>query len=288
MHELKYIGIVGCGSYGCGIARIAALAGYQVHICESSQDTLDSAFAGSLRFFKRQAARGTISEYEIHEAACRIHGTVNVENLECCELVIEDVSENFTEKAEMLRTLDVVCPPNTILAPHTSSLSVTQLAAGIQRPHNVIGVHFFLPVHLVKLVEIIQTPLLDRHTSIRTQKFIRSLRKDPILVMDSAGFVVTRLLIAYFFHAIRIFEDGVATKRDIDKAMELGAGYPKGPFALMDTIGLDHINSIAQNLLEAHQDIQFTPPLLLQRLIENGHLGRKSGRGFYKYHDTRE
>ena len=283
MNAIRQIGIVGGGLSGSAIARLAALAGYQVHICEISQDTLNLAFEKSSTFLRRQALRGKISNHEVREVLARVHGTIDIHDLKDSELIIEAVPEDLATKTRVMKEADHVCSENTVFASHTSSLSVTEIATATQRPDKVVGLHFFHPIHVMKLVEIVQTSLVDRTILDSIHDFVKSLKKEPIIVGDSPGFIVNRLLIAYLFGAIRMFESGVATKENIDKAMEVGCGYPMGPFALIDFMGLDHVCTIAEHLYQECQDQQFSPPPLLKRLVEAGNLGKKSGKGFYKY-----
>jgi len=283
MNEIKQIGIVGCGLSGSAIARLAALAGYQVHICEISKDALNQAFEKSSTFLRRQALRGKVSDYEVREVLSRVHGTMEVNDLKDSELIIEAVPEDLATKTRVMKEVDLVCPQNTVFASHTSSLSVAKIAAATQRPDKVVGLHFFHPIHVMKLVEIVQTSLVDRTVLNSICDFVKSLKKEAIIVGDSPGFIVNRLLIAYLLHAVRMFEAGVATKENIDKAMKIGCGYPMGPFALMDFMGLDHVCTIAEHFYQECQEEQYSPPLLLKRLVEAGNLGKRSGKGFYKY-----
>lgn len=283
MNKIRQIGILGGGLSGRAIARLSALAGYQVQICEISQEALNLAFEKSSTFLRRQALRGKLSDYEVHEVISRVHGTIDMKDLKDSELIIEAVPEDLATKTRVMKEVDHVCPEHTVFASHTSSLSVTEIATVTQRPDKVVGLHFFHPIHIMKLVEIVQTSLVNRTVLNSICNFVKSLKKEPIIVGDSPGFIVNRLLIAYLLDAVRMFELGVATKEDIDKAMEVGCGYPMGPFALMDFMGLDHVCTIAECLYQASQDQQFSPPSLLKRLIEAGSLGKKSGRGFYEY-----
>ncbi len=283
MHHIQRIGIVGCGLCGRGIARIAALSGYEVHICEKSLEILERGFEKNSAFFKRQSIGGMFSDTEVYEAFSRIHGSLDLYDLAGSDIVIEAIHENLEDKIDVIRELDRFCPPRIILVSHSSSFSITTIASATQHPDRVVGLHFFHPMHLVKLVEVVQTPFLDSSALETIYYFVRSLRKEYITVRDSPGFVVNRLVLAYLLNAIRIFEAGIATKEDIDKAMQLGCGYPIGPFALMDFISLDHICQLAENFYQEYQDPQYAPPLLLKRLVEEGHLGKEAGKGFYNY-----
>ncbi len=280
---MRQIGIVGCGLSGSAIARIAALAGYQVHICDISQDALDRAFEKSSTFLRRQALRGKISDSEVREVLSRVHGTMDMNDLKDSELVIETVPEDLAAKTKVIKEVDQICSQKTVLASHTSSLSITKIAMAVRHPDKVVGLHFFHPIHKMKLVEIVQTSLVDYTVLNAIHEFVKSLKKDPIIVGDLPGFIVNRLLIAYLLNAVRMLESGSATKEDIDKAMKIGCGYPMGPFDLLDFMGLDHVCTIAENLYQECREQQYAPPALLKKLVEAGDLGKKSGKGFYEY-----
>ncbi|MBD3306187.1 3-hydroxybutyryl-CoA dehydrogenase [candidate division KSB3 bacterium] len=283
MPPLQRIGIVGCGLSGCGIARVAALSGYAVHICENSQENLAFAFEKSSTFFKRQAMGGILSDDEVQQTLARIHGSIDLEDLKVSDLVIETIPEDLERKIHIHQELDRLCPPQTILVSHSSSFSITAIASATQRPQQVAGLHFFHPIHMIDLVEVVKTSLMSPLTLDTLCDFVRSLNKEPILVADAPGFVVNRLLVAHVLHAIRLVEADIATKEDVDKAMEIGCGYPMGPFTLMDFLGLDRIYRIAQNLYREYQDPQYLPPASLEQLVAAGHLGKKTGQGFYTY-----
>lgn len=284
MRHFHRIGIVGCGHIGCGIARVAAIAGYEVHICEKNPDTLKRSFDESLQFFKRQAIGGALNDQDVRPVSSRIHGTVNLEDLEGCELIIEAVPEDLENKIGILKLLDQLYPPPVILATHSIALSIEQIAAAARAHERILGLHFLPPVHVIKLVEVVNTPRLSKNVLETACDFIRSLKKEPIVVADFPGFIVTRLMLGYILNAIRIFETGVATKEDIDKAVELSSGHaPMGPFAFMDFLGLDHIHRLANAFYQEYHDPQYAPPRLLKQLVEAGHWGQKTGQGFYTY-----
>ena len=283
MAEIRQVGMIGCGLSGCAIARVIALAGYDVRICELSQALLDVAFQKTATFFTRESMRGALSEQEIYQATSRIHGTLNQQDLLACDLIIDAIPENLEAKSQLLETLDAQCPPRVIFAIHTSSLSVTRMAAGIRRTDRVLGLHFIHPIHIVKLVEVITTPFLHPDVLLDIQTFVRSLKKTPMTVKDTPGFIVNRLMMPYLLNAVRMLEAGVASPEDIDSAMQIGCGHPIGPLALIDFIGIDHICRIAENLHQESQDPQYRLPQLLQTLREQGHLGKLSGQGFYTY-----
>lgn len=283
MHHIHRIGIVGCGSSGSGIAKVAALSGYGVHVCEKSVETLERAFEEISTFFKRQSIKGTFSDAEVYETFSRLRGSLDLHDLQESDIIIEAIPENLEDKIRLIQELDQLCPPPVILVSHSSSFSITTIAATTQHPDRVAGLHFFHPIHVVKLVEVVKTPFLDPLVLEVICNFVRSLKKEPITVVDSPGFVVNRLVLPYLLNAIRIFEAGIATQEDIDKAMQLGCGYPIGPFALMDFLGLDHIYQLAENFYREYQDSQYAPPSLLKRLVEAGHFGKETGEGFYTY-----
>ncbi|GAK59936.1 3-hydroxybutyryl-CoA dehydrogenase [Candidatus Vecturithrix granuli] len=283
MLHFHRVGLVGCGHIGGGIARAAALAGYEVHICEITQAALDRSFTESLQFFKRQAIRGALNDEEVRAVASRIRGSLTIHDLNGCEMIIEAIPENLEKKIEMFNILDQLYPPPVILATHSIALSIAQIAATAQHPERILGVHFLPPVHIMKLVEVVKTEKVLPSVLGLTCDFIRSLKKEPIIVADLPGFIVTRLMLGYLLNAIRIFETGVGTKEDIDKAMELGSGQPMGPFARMDFLGLDHIYRLANAFFQEYHDPQYAPPPLLKQLVEQGHWGQKTGQGFYTY-----
>lgn len=283
MVHFQRIGIVGCGQIGCGIARLAAIAGYEVHICETTRETLDRSFTESLQFFKRQAIRGVLNDEDARAVASRIRGSLEVQDLVGCEMIIEAIPENLEKKIALFKTLDLLYPPPVILATHSIALSIAQIAVAAHYPERILGLHFLPPVHVMKLVEVVKTEKVLLSTLEMTCDFIRSLKKEPIIVADFPGFIVTRLMLGYLLNAIRIFETGVATKEDIDKAMELGSGHPMGPFALMDVLGLDNTYRLAIAFFQEYHDPQYAPPPLLKQLVDQGHWGQKTGQGFYTY-----
>lgn len=289
MRHFHRVGIVGCGQIGCGIARVAAIAGYEVHVCEKNRDALERSFTESVEFFKRQAIGGVLNDQDVRPVFSRIHGTINLEELDGCDLIIEAVTENLERKIDILKTLDQLYPPPVILATHSIALSIAQIATDVHAPERVLGVHFFQPVSMMKLVEVVNTPRLSSTVLEKACDFIRSLKKEPIIVADSPGFIATRLMLGYMLNAIRIFEAGGASKEDIDKAVELSSGHaPMGPFAFMDFLGLDHIHRLANTFYEEYHDPQYAPPPLLKQLVDAGHWGRKTGQGFYSYSQEEE
>jgi len=283
MQNIQSIGVIGCGLSGCAIARVIALAGYQVQVCELSQETLDLAFQKSSTFFKRESMRGALSEEEIQGALSRIHGTVNLRDLMENALIIEAIPENFVAKLHLLQRLDAQCPSSTLFVIHTSSLSVTQFASAIKHPERVLGLHFIHPIHVVKLVEVVTTPFIQPEIVEIIQEFVRSLQKVPVTVKDAPGLIVSRLMIPYLLNAVRLLEEGVASAEDIDIAMQTGCGHPIGPLALLDYLGIDHVCRVAENLHQQSPDPDYLVPDLLKTLLKEGYTGRQAGKGFYTY-----
>ncbi|GAK51493.1 3-hydroxybutyryl-CoA dehydrogenase [Candidatus Moduliflexus flocculans] len=283
MQNIRSVGVVGCGLSGCAIARVVALAGYEVQVCERSQETLDLAFQKSSTFFKRESMRGALSEEAVQGALSRIHGTTNLRDLAGNDIIIEATSENFAVKQSLLQQLDQECPPTTLFVIHTSSLSIAQFASASQHPERVIGLHFIHPIHIVKLAEIVTTPFIQPETLTAIQEFVRSLQKMPITVKDAPGLIVSRLMIPYLLNAVRLLEEGIASAEDIDAAMQIGCGHPIGPLALLDYLGIDHVCRVAENLHQQSPDPDYLIPELLKMLLKEGYTGRQAGKGFYTY-----
>jgi len=280
---IQTIGVVGCGLMGAGISQVVAESGFPVVVCEVSEDLLHKGRSRIEEGLKKAAARGKIPAERVSEAIARVTGTTRLGELADCDLVVEAVVERLEEKRTVFRELDRACPKKTIFASNTSSLSITRMAAQTKRPARFLGLHFFNPVPLMALVEVVRSPLTDPAVIEEVVGFARSLGKSPVRATDRTGFIANRLLVPYLLDAVRAFEQGTGSISDIDVAMKLGCGHPMGPLTLLDFIGLDTAVLIADIMFEEFKETRFAPPPLLRRMVEAGLFGRKSGRGFYDY-----
>lgn len=281
--EMKRIGVVGCGVMGAGIARLSAERGYPTIVCEVSPEALDRGLQNIRQGLERSVARGRMEEAQRGDTLSRLKGALALEELKDCDLVIEAIIEDREAKRRLFADLGALCSPDAILASNTSAINITELAQASGRPQRVVGMHFFNPPISMELVEVIRTTHSGEDVVAAAASFARSLGKTPIIVGDSPGFIVNRLLIPYLLDAVRASEAGLGTAEDIDVAMRLGAGHPMGPFSLIDLIGADVVCSIAQSLHLALGEERFRPPASLTSMLEKGQLGRKTGRGFYEY-----
>jgi 3-hydroxybutyryl-CoA dehydrogenase len=281
--SIKTVGVLGCGLMGSGIAEVVVMAGYRTIVRETSDDLLAKGRQRIQGSLDKAVAKGGLSPADRDAALGRLEGTVDLATLADCDLVIEAIVENVELKKETFAALDAVLKPTAMLASNTSSLTITQLAMATQRPDRFAGLHFFNPVPRMKLVEVIRTLITSDETNERCFEFIRSLGKEPVACRDNSGFIVNRLLVPYLLDAIRAYEEGVGSVEDIDKAMQLGCGYPMGPFTLLDFVGLDTTYFIANIMFEEYREKRFAPPPLLKQMVLAGRFGRKSGRGFYSY-----
>ena len=280
---IKRVGVIGCGLMGSGIAQVSAQAGYPTTVVEANQELLDRGVAAITRNLDGLLAKARIDAAARDAARGRITGTTRYEDLKDCDLVIEAITENQALKNETFARLDTICASHALLASNTSSCNVTAMAAATRRPAQVLGLHFFNPVPLMKLVEVARTILTD-DASVRTAcDWVQSLGKTPAQTKDSTAFIVNRLLVPYLLDAVRVYEAGLASLEDIDTAMKLGCGYPMGPFTLLDLVGLDTAMYVAEVMFEEFREPRYAPPPLLKRMVLAGQLGRKSGRGFYDY-----
>ncbi len=268
---------------GSGIAQVSAEAGYDVTVREVSDALLEKGIGRIDAFLAKGVERGKVSAERRAEVLGRIRGTTTFEALAECDIVIEAAVENIVAKAEVYRALDAACAPRTIFASNTSSLSITQMAAATRRATRFVGLHFFNPVPLMKLVEVVRSPLTAPEVFEEACAFAASLGKTPIRSADKTGFIVNRLLVPYLLDAIRAVEEGVGSVEDIDRGMQLGCGHPMGPLTLLDFVGLDTTCSIADIMFDDFRERRFAPPPLLKRMVQAGLHGRKSGKGFYDY-----
>ncbi len=283
MSEIKRVGVCGMGLMGAGIAQVAATSGYEVVALEAVQAALDKGLAGIKKSLDKFVEKGSLQAADRDAALGRLTTTTNVEDLKGCDLVIEAIVENIAAKKELFSKLDSLLAPHAIICSNTSSLCVIEMAAATKRPKQVAGLHFFNPVPIMKLVEVVKTIVTDQATIDALYAFARKLGKVPILAQDTPGFVVNRLLVPYLLYAIRMYEQGLASKEDIDEGMKLGCGHPMGPLTLLDFVGLDTTYYIAEIMFDEFKDPMFASPPLLKRMVLAGHHGRKSGRGFYDY-----
>ena len=277
------VGVVGCGLMGGGIAQVVAQAGYATTVVEAEQALLDRGVRGIHRSLDGLVDKGRLEPAQRDAARARLAGSVRLEDLGDADLVIEAITENPGLKKETFARLDRICPGHAVLASNTSSCTITELAAATKRPAQVLGLHFFNPAPVMKLVEVIRTILTGDPAFKTAWAFVQSLGKTPVAAQDTTGFVVNRLLVPYLLEAIRLLESGVASKEDIDQAMKLGCGYPMGPFTLLDLVGLDTTMYVAEVMFQEFREPRFAPPPLLRRMVMAGHLGRKSGKGFYDH-----
>jgi len=280
---IRKVGFVGAGLMGGGIAQTCAQSGYETVVREVNQQLLEKGLARIQGNWDMLAGKGKLTQGQVDEYRSRLHGTVNMEDFADCDLVIEAVIENMEEKLRLFPALDKILKPDALILSNTSSLSVTQMGAVTKRPDKVCGLHFFNPAPVMKLVEIVRTISTSEETIETVRQFAISLGKTPVLAKDTAGFIVNFLLIPYLLAAIRMLENGQATRDDIDTAMKLGCGYPMGPFTLLDYSGLDTTMWAAEAIYDEYKDPLYAPPPLLRRMVASGMYGKKSGKGFYDY-----
>jgi 3-hydroxybutyryl-CoA dehydrogenase len=287
--EINKVGVLGCGLMGSGIAQVSAMAGFDVTVLEVDQKFLDKGFDGikkSLtKFSERPVEKGGITAQQKDEILARLKGTTNNGDLAHCDIIIEAVTENVAEKMKMYSAIDGVAKKHAIFASNTSSISITELMTATRRPERFVGLHFFNPVPLMKLVEVVRTIATADDVYETAYEFGKKLGKVPVRTSDKTGFIVNRLLVPYLLDAIRAYEEGVGSFEDIDNAMKLGCGYPMGPFTLLDFVGLDTTYYITHVMYDEFKERRFASPPLLKRLVMAGWYGRKSGKGFYDYSD---
>ncbi len=281
--KIQTVGVVGCGLMGSGIVEVCARAGYDVVVREINDELLQKGLDRIHRSMSKGVSRGKLTQEEMDAALARITGTVSLEAFSQADIVIEAVIENAETKKEVFAALDDICPPHAILASNTSSIPIITMAAVTGRPNQVLGLHFFNPVPVMPLLEIVRTILTDEATMNVARQFGESLGKTMVVSKDMPGFIVNRLLVPYLLDAVRLLQDGLATREDIDTAIKLGLNHPMGPLTLLDFVGLDTALFIADAMYEEFRDPRYAAPPLLRQMVTAGYLGRKSGRGFYEY-----
>ena len=277
------VGVLGAGLMGAGIAEVSAKAGYGTIVREVSEELAGKGLARIDSSMGKAVEKGKLAAGDRDAARVRLTTTTKLSDLSGCDLIVEAIVENLDLKKETYRELDRLCKPETIFCSNTSSLTITEMSAATQRPDRFAGLHFFNPVPIMKLVEVVRTIATSDATAEAVFAFAKSLGKEPIRTRDNSGFIVNRLLVPYLLDAVRALEEGVGTAEDIDKGMELGCGYPMGPFKLLDFVGLDTTYAIAEIMFLEYREKRFAPPPLLKRMVLAGRYGKKSGRGFYEY-----
>jgi 3-hydroxybutyryl-CoA dehydrogenase len=281
--DIKTVGVLGCGLMGSGIAQVSAAAGYKTIVLEIEQAFLDKGLGRTRKFLNDGVEKGKVTPEARDTTLANLSGTTKYEDLKDCDLIIEVIIENLDEKAKAFAALEAAVGEGSIFCSNTSSLCITELAARTRRPDRFAGLHFFNPVPLMKLVEVIRGLTTSDETYQKVFAFAQSLGKEPITAPDKPGFIVNRLLVPYLLDAVRAYDQGLGTVEDIDKGMKLGTGYPMGPFTLLDYVGLDTTYYIANIMFDEYREPSYAPPPLLKRMVLAGRLGRKSGQGFYKY-----
>jgi len=282
---IQKVGVVGCGLMGSGIAQVSAQAGFQTVVREVSAELVEKGLKSIKKNLARLVEKGALTETAKGEIQGRLQGTTSLESLKDCDVVLEAIIEQLPAKRELFSSLDAICEPNTIFASNTSSLTITEIAAATKRPQRFVGLHFFNPVPVMKLVEVVRTIATDPAVYEEMVGFGAKLGKTPVRAQDGGGFIVNRLLVPYLLDAIRALEEGVGSVLDIDNSMKLGCGYPMGPFTLLDFVGLDTTYYISQIMFDEFKEKRFAAPPLLKRMVLAGWHGKKSGRGFYDYSD---
>lgn len=281
--EIKQVGVVGCGIMGSGIAQVCAQKGFRVTVSEINQNLLDKGMAAIGSRLARDVEKGKLSSQDKENILNSIKPTTNMEDFSNCDLVIEAIVENIDLKKKVFSNLDDICPKHTILATNTSVLSVIEIGSVTKRQDKVLGLHFFNPVQVMQLLEIVRTLITSDETIKIAEEFAKTIGKSPVVLMDTPGFIVNRLHVAFTLNAIRMLESGVATRDNIDNAVKWGLNHPMGPLAIADLAGIDTLYYIACDLYEKFKEPQYAPPILLQKMFAAGWWGRKTGKGFYEY-----
>jgi 3-hydroxybutyryl-CoA dehydrogenase len=279
--KIKRVGVLGAGIMGAGIVQVCAQSGYEVLVSEINDELLKKGIGTVDHFLGRAVQKEKLAAEQKDEIMGRIKGTTDLGDFKDCDLVVEAIIENLDLKKQVFKQLDEVCPPHALLTSNTSSMTVTEMAAATNRMDKVAGLHFFNPVPVMRLVEIVTTIVTSDETVSALREFSESLGKTVVLAKDTPGFIVNRLLIPYLLHAVRLYESGLASIEDIDTAIELGLNHPMGPFRLLDILGNDTTLFIADNMFNEFKDSVYAAPVLLRRMVTAGVLGRKSGKGFY-------
>jgi 3-hydroxybutyryl-CoA dehydrogenase len=282
------VGVVGCGLMGSGIAQVSAQAGFATVVREVSPELLDKGLKSIEKNLARMVEKGTISDAQKSEIRGRLKGTTVIEDLKDCDVIIEAIVEQLPAKRELFAALDSLCLASTIFASNTSSLTITEIATATKRTDRFVGLHFFNPVPVMKLVEVVKTIATDPAVYEEMVAFGTKLGKTPVRAHDGTGFIVNRLLVPYLLDSIRALEEGVGSVEDIDNSMKLGCGHPMGPLTLLDFVGLDTTYYIANIMFDEFREKRFASPPLLKRMVLAGWTGRKSGRGFYDYSDPQK
>lgn len=281
--EIKKVGVLGCGLMGAGIAQISAQSNYPVVVSEINEELLNKGLKIIDKTLAKSVEKGKLAEQDKAAIQSRLKGTTNVEDFADCDLIVEAAVENMDLKKKIFADLDRICPPHAVLATNTSCLSVTEIAMATKRPDQVMGMHFFNPVPVMKLLEVVTTIVSSEETLKTVKAFGESLGKTVIVAKDTPAFIVNRVLTPLMLEAIRVLEAGLATREDIDNGMVLGCNHPMGPLTLADFVGLDTMYYITEAMYAESKDPKFAAPLLLKRMVTAGQLGRKTGKGFYDY-----
>jgi len=282
---IRKVGVVGCGLMGSGIALVSAQAGFPTVVREVTPELVEKGLKGIEKNLARLVEKGTVTEAARGEIRGRLKGVTSLDELKDCDVIVEAIIEQLPAKRELFASLDSLCPLHTVFASNTSSLTITEIAAATRRPQRFVGLHFFNPVPVMKLVEVVKTIATDPAVYEEMVTFGAKLGKTPVRANDGGGFIVNRLLVPYLLDAIRALQEGVGSVVDIDNSMKFGCGYPMGPFTLLDFVGLDTTYYISQIMFDEFKEKRFAAPPLLKRMVLAGWHGKKTGRGFYDYAD---
>jgi 3-hydroxybutyryl-CoA dehydrogenase len=280
---IRKVGVIGCGLMGSGIVQVSAECGYETVVKEIDQKFLDKGLSMIQKNLEKGVEKGKLTEDFKKKVLDKIKGTLKDGDLAECDLVVEAIVEEIETKKQLFTDLDKTCKPSAIFATNTSSLRVTEMAAATNRPERMVGMHFFNPVQVMKLVEIVKTLVTPKDVLEEVYEFCRGIKKVAILAKDSPGFIVNRLLAPYFVETVKALERGLATVEDIDNGMRLGSGYPMGPLTLLDFVGIDTVYRALSSMYEEFKEPQFAPPPLMKKMVLLNYLGRKTGKGFYDY-----